>query len=783
MREPSAGIQQGHSMGALQLQGLLDSIREYAIFMLSTDGRIASWNFGATEVTGFSSAEFLAQPFSRLFAAGDGARSAADLLAEADQSGRAEREGWQLRKGGGRFWASTVIHPSRDPNGRLIGYSCVMRDITERMAAQDALHESERRFRLLVEGVTDYAIYMIDPSGIVVNWNAGAERLKGYKAPEIVGEHFSRFYSREDRAAGLPARVLDIATREGRYEAEGWRIRKDGSRFWALVVLDAIRDANGELIGFGKITRDISERRAAQDALRESERQFRLLVEGVLDYALYMLDPNGIVTSWNGGAARIKGYTANEIIGQHFSRFYTEEDRATGRPSFALQTALKEGRFSSEGWRMRKDGTLFWASVVIHPIHDEQGKLLGYAKITRDITERRDAQVALQEAQAQRNQAQKMEALGHLTGGVAHDFNNLLMIVSGQNQALKRLVGDSPKGTRAAEAIEMAVSRGASLTRQLLTFSRRQTLTPRVIDVPRQIENFRTMLMGTMGGLHIVASIPPGIWPTKVDPNELELSLLNLTINARDAMPNGGTITLSAENVALKPEDTPEGIAGDFVALTIADNGTGIAPDVLPKIFDPFFTTKAAEKGSGLGLSQVHGFSHQSGGTVTIASRLGQGTQITIYLPRSDVSPSEDGISAESESTGSGKVLLVEDNADVADVTRGMLQTLGYEVHTVGDAANGLSAIEKQSFHFVISDIVMAGEMDGAALARTVRKSRPDLPVILMTGYSNVAFGEGEFPVIRKPYDLAELSRTVRSVLALREAAPSNLVQLRPPKR
>jgi PAS domain S-box-containing protein len=780
MRELGTGIQQGDAIGALQLQGLLDSIREYAIFMLSTDGHIASWNLGATEVTGFSATEALAQSFSRFFGPDETLQCATGLLATAAKSGRAEREGWQLRKGGGRFWASTIIHSSRDTSGRLTGYSCVMRDITERMAAQDALQESERRFRLLVEGVTDYAIYMIDPSGIVVNWNAGAERLKGYKAPEIVGEHFSRFYSREDRAAGLPARVLDIAAREGRYEAEGWRIRKDGSRFWALVVLDAIRGPDGALIGYGKITRDISERRAAQDALRESERQFRLLVEGVMDYALYMLDPNGVVTSWNGGAARIKGYTANEIIGQHFSRFYTEEDRATGRPSFALQTALKDGRFASEGWRMRKDGSLFWASVVIHPIRDEKGNLLGYAKITRDITERRDAQTALQEAQAQRNQAQKMEALGHLTGGVAHDFNNLLMIVSGQNQTLKRLVGDNPKGNRAAEAVEMAVSRGASLTRQLLTFSRRQTLTPQVIDIPHHIEKFKTMLMGTMGGLHIVASIPPGIWPTKVDPNELGLSLLNLTINARDAMPNGGTITISAENATLKSEDTAAGIAGEFVALTIADTGTGIAPDVLPKIFDPFFTTKGAEKGSGLGLSQVHGFSHQSGGTVTITSRLGEGTQITLYLPRAANMPSEDAVSPGSENSGSGAVLLVEDNAEVAEVTCGMLQTLGYEVHVVTDASAGLAVIGQRRFRFVISDIVMAGEMDGAGLARALRNSYPDLPVIRVTGYSNSALADGEFPLMRKPYDLAELGRTIRSVLAMREAKPSNLVHLRP---
>lgn len=283
--------------------------------------------------------------------------------------------------------------------------------------AQKAVLESEQRLRLLVEGVVDYAIYMLDPSGTVTNWNTGAERLTGYRADEIVGQHFSRFYPPEDRAAGLPQRVLEAAARDGRFEAEGWRIRKDGSRFWASAVLNAIHDETGALIGFAKVTRDATERRAAQDALRESERQFRLLVKNVIDYAVFMLDPSGVIVSWNTGAERIKGYKADEIIGQHFSCFYTKQDRAAGIPVRALEVAIAEGRFEAEGWRVRKDGTLFWANVVIDPIRDDDGSLIGFAKITRDITERRNAQLRLQEMQAQRDQAQKMEALGHLTGG------------------------------------------------------------------------------------------------------------------------------------------------------------------------------------------------------------------------------------------------------------------------------------------------------------------------------------------------------------------------------
>ena len=522
----------------------------------------------------------------------------ANALREAEAKGHFEAEGWRVRKDGSRFWANAVVEPIRDGQGRLIGFAKVTRDITERMAAQEALRESERRFRLLVEGVVDYAIYMLDPGGIITNWNAGAERMKGYRPDEIIGQHFSRFYGKEDRAAGLPARVLETARREGRYEAEAWRIRKDGSRFWASVTLDAIRDESGELLGFAKITRDITERRAAQEALRESERQLRLLVRGVTDYALYMLDPNGVVTSWNAGGERLKGYTADEIVGQHFSRFYTEHERSAGLPARALHTAAAEGRFEAEGWRVRKDGSLFWANVIVDPIRDDDGSLVGFAKITRDITERREAQLALQAAQAQRAQTQKMEALGQLTGGVAHDFNNLLMIVSGHVHTLKKLVADDQKGVRAAEAIELAARRGESLTRQLLSFSRRQMLTPVVAGVGERLEAVRPLIASSIGAqVRLAAVVPPELWPVRVDLAEFELALINLALNARDAMPEGGMITLSAENAALQPADTRLGLKGDFVAITVADTGSGIAPDHPAAGVRPLLHDEAAGQG------------------------------------------------------------------------------------------------------------------------------------------------------------------------------------------
>jgi len=766
-----------------RVQRLLDAVRDYAIYMLDPYGGISSWNTGAERLKGYSRSEILGQNFARFFPPEDQAAGVpGNILREAAARGRYEAEAWRVRKDGTRFWANVVVDPIRDENGTLLGFAKVTRDITQRKAAQDALVESERRFRLLVQSVVDYAIYMLDPSGIVSNWNAGAERMKGYTAAEIVGQHFSRFYSKEDRAAGLPARVLDTAAREGRYEAEGQRVRKDGTTFWASIVVDAIRDENGALVGFAKITRDITERRAVQEAMRESERHLRLLIRGVKDYALYMLDPNGVVSSWNAGAERAKGYSEKEIVGQHFSRFYTEIDRAAGLPARALHSAEREGRYEAEGWRVRKDGSTFWASVVIDAIRDDDGSLVGFAKITRDITERRAAQIALQEAQLQRAHNQKMEAIGQLTGGVAHDFNNLLAIVGGYVQILKKLVAGNPRGLRAAEAIETAAQRGETLTRQLLSFSRRQILKPAVVEIGDLIGAARPMIESSAGApTRVLTQLASDTWRVKVDASEFQLALINLALNARDAMPQGGTITISAENQRLETGDTPQPLAGEFVAITVADTGAGIPPDILPRIFDPFFTTKEVDKGTGLGLSQVHGFAHQSGGTVTVASTLGQGTRFTLYLPRTAETETEAASTEEGPAPElGGTLLLVEDNPEVSAASVALMEDLGYRIRTAGNAEAALRAIEDQPVDLVISDIVMAGSLDGIGLAREIRQRHPHMPIILVTGYSDAASQAGrEFKVLRKPYRLAELSRAIAQITAGRtRPRPDNLVSL-----
>ena len=392
---------------------------------------------------------------------------------------------------------------------------------------------------MLVEAVTDYAIYMLDPGGIVTSWNPGARRFKGYEEAEIIGEHFSRFYTDEDRATGLPQRALETAAREGKFEAEGWRVRKDGTRFWAYVIIDPIRDSGGTLLGYAKVTRDLTERRAAEAELRKSQEQFRLLVQGVTDYAIYLLTPQGNVSSWNSGAERIKGYKPEEIIGQHFSRFYTEEDRNAGRPAIALEAALEHGRFEREGVRVRKDGSTFWAHVIIDVIHDAEGGLLGFAKITRDVTERKKTEEALERTREALIQSQKMEAIGHLTGGVAHDFNNLLMAIQGSLELLQRRMPPDPQLSQFLDNALQGAQRGAALTQRMLAFARRQDLNLQPVDVPDLIRGMTNLLQSSLGpSVQIETHFPLSLPKISGDANQLELAILNLSMNARDAMPN-----------------------------------------------------------------------------------------------------------------------------------------------------------------------------------------------------------------------------------------------------
>ena len=623
---------------------------------------------------------------------------------------------------------------------------------------------SGNRFELLVQSVTDYAIYMLSTSGTIVSWNAGARRFKGYEADEIVGQHFSRFYTPEDQAAGIPALALETAERDGRFEAEGWRVRKDGGRFWASVVIDPIRDPAGTLIGFAKVTRDLTERRAAEEALKASEERFRLLVESVTDYAIYMLDPVGTITSWNAGAARFKGYTADEILGQNFSRFYSEADRMAGIPSRALETASREGRFEAEGWRIRKDGSRFWANVVIDAIRSPMGELLGFAKVTRDLTERRETQLALEEAREAIFQSQKMDAIGKLTGGVAHDFNNLLAVIVGSLDLARQRLETGGDISRYIDNAMTAADRGATLTQRMLAFARRQELKLGSVDCIALVRNMAGLLKSTLGStVTIETRFPLSLSSAHADPAQLELALLNLAVNARDAMPGGGRIIVEGSEAHLQTGQRPDLPTGDYVRLSVIDEGEGMDEDTLARAREPFFTTKGIGKGTGLGLSMVHGFAEQCGGSLIISSERGSGTTVSLWLPvtTEEADAIDDEHQGESPVATSDQplvILAVDDDDLVLTNTAGMLEELGHTVFQAGSGADAMRMLAEGEVDLVITDHAMP-HMTGAQLADALDESHPGLPVIIITGYAELPPHATKRLRLDKPFRQAELAR------------------------
>lgn len=634
---------------------------------------------------------------------------------------------------------------------------------------------------LLINSIVDYAIFMLDADGVVRSWNKGAERLKGYVADEIIGKSFSTFYTPEDREKDLPRRALATAAATGRFASEGWRVRKDGSRFWALVVLDAIRAEDGELIGFAKVTRDITERQQAHNDLVESERRYRRLVEAVVDYAIFQLDASGHVATWNPGAERIKGYRPEEIIGRHFSTFYTPEDLEREVPKTALAEAAAQGRFEAEGWRLRKDGTRFWASVVIDRITDENGAIIGFAKVTRDLTERKQAQEELHRVQEQLAASQKLEAIGQLSGGIAHDFNNLLMIVLGNLENAERSsrnVG-GPNLQRALANAKRGAQRAAALTSRLLAFSRRQALDPKPINLNSFLSGLQEFLQRTLGERIEVQTVgSAGLWQIEADLNHLESTIVNLAINARDAMPNGGKLTIEATNVSADEDYSranPELSVGQYVIICVSDTGSGMPPEVLDHAFEPFFTTKEPGHGTGLGLSQVYGFVKQSGGHVKIYSEVGEGTSIRMYFPRYAGNHPQPALDDDNELISEGAsvetILVVEDDADLRGYISDVLRDINYRVLSAESAQAALTILlqEDQHVDLLLTDVVMPG-INGRELGRRAQEIRPDLRILYMTGYSrNAVVHHGRLDegvdVLEKPVTQARLALKVREIL------------------
>jgi PAS domain S-box-containing protein len=513
-----------------------------------------------------------------------------------------------------------------------------------------------------------------------------------------------------------------------------------------------------------------------------ANQRFQLLVQGVTDYAIFLLDPQGNITNWNSGAMRIKGYTEDEVVGRHFSQFYTPEDRAKELPARALATAVREGRYEAEGWRVRKDGTRFWASIVIDRINDAKGDIVGFAKITRDITERRESEQRLETAREQLYQSQKMDAVGQLTGGVAHDFNNLLTIIIGNLDGAKRALESRQAGAearllRAIDQSLVGAHRAARLTAHLLAFSRRQPLEAKVLDVNKLLRHLSTFLKPSLGEqvqLEVVGA--GGVWQVEADETQLETAVLNLALNARDAMPDGGKVTIEASNTFLDEiycSKNTEVRPGQYVEISVTDSGLGMSADVAGRAFEPFFTTKEAGQGTGLGLSQVYGFVKQIGGHVKIYSEAGHGTTVKIYLPRVQ------GAAAAGEpdlqnakmpaAQGGESILVVEDDDDVRAFIAETLRELNYIVFQAIDAPSAMRILESERVDLMLTDVILPGR-NGRELADAAAKKRPGLKVLFMTGYSrNAIVHNGRLDqgvnMIQKPFSQAALAAKIRNRL------------------
>jgi PAS domain S-box-containing protein len=617
----------------------------------------------------------------------------------------------------------------------------------------------------------DPALFLLDCDGVITGCTAAAQRATGYPAAELRGAPLARLFA--EAAAGIDE-PLAIAARTGRCSRQGWFGRKDGGRFEAVLTLAPIEsDAAGGKQYAATLTEHVPPPRI-EAALAQSEQQFRLLVQGVTDYAIYLLDPEGYITNWNAGGERIKGYPAEEIVGQHFSRFYSPEDRARGDPARTLAIASREGRFEGEGWRVRKDGTRFWASAVVDRILDHRGQLIGFAKVTRDMTEKKRAEEALEQARAALAQSQKMEAVGQLTGGVAHDFNNLLTVIANGLDLLAGPIRDEVQKHRIIDSAQRAAERGAKLTEQLLAFSRRQPLRPQIHNINALIGEFEAVLRRAcpepVEVEMMLAPLPPA---ADIDAPQFETALLNLVVNARDAMPGGGILrlatgiaTIDAAQARLMSDLAP----GDYVTIAVGDTGEGMSAEVVARACEPFFTTKGVGKGSGLGLSQVYGFVTQSGGYVAIDSKPGAGTTVTLYLPAAEAASADDAAAAAKQAS-IGRVLVVEDDPEVLDVTVETLHAIGYEVLTAPDGPSALAVLRRDAdIDVLFTDIVMPRGMNGVELAREACRLRPQLRVLLASGYPmsylapDQAGREEEFAFLRKPYRGAELADKLRAL-------------------
>jgi len=586
--------------------------------------------------------------------------------------------------------------------------------------------QSNERFQLLVEGVKDYAIFMLDPEGHVISWNRGAELIKGYRAEEILGRHFSLFYQAGALERGWPEHELRVARTEGRFEDDGWRVRKDGSVFWANVIITALHDAAGALCGFAKVTRDLTERRRQEETLRDSEERFRLLMEGVKDYAIFMLDPEGKIVSWNSGAELIKGYRAEEVLGRHFSIFYPADALARGWPEHELRMARAEGRFEDEGWRVRKDGSVFWANVVITPLYGVDKQLRGFAKITRDLTERKRIEM-LEEADLRRNEFLAM---------LSHELRNPLAPIRNALSVMRMSGVNESALSRARTVLDRQVAHLTRLVDDLLDVSRiaigKITLQREPLEIAQivtsAVESSQPLIDSREHALEVL--LPDEPLRIEGDLPRLSQVVLNLLNNAAKFTPKGGHIRLTVER------------DGEMAAIRVHDTGIGISADLLPNVFDLFTqgdrSLDRTEGGLGIGLTLAQRLVKLHGGSVEVLSEgSGLGSEFVVRLPLLAVPASApQPRQAESRPASSRRVLVVDDNQDATETLELLLQLWGHEVQSALNGPEALALAVEFRPEIILLDIGLPG-MSGYEVARQLRQlpGFRDVFIVAVTGY------------------------------------------------
>ncbi len=777
-RDDVAGALRYHSEERFRL--LVESVKDYAIFMLDSDGIIVSWNAGAERITGYPAAEAVGTHFSRFYTPeARETRWPEQELAAAARSGRTEDESWRCGRGGERFWAHTVITALReavppdgagaagdgtgasgDMSGALRGYAVTFRDLSERRRQDEQLAHNEERLRALIASVRDYAIIMLDPNGIVVSWSEGAELIEGYRAEEIIGAHFSRFFPVEAIHRGWPEHELRVAAIEGRFEDENWRVRKDGSRYWANVVITALRDRNARLVGFCKITRDLSERRRQEQALRESQERFRLLIESVEEYAIYMLDANGHIMSWNAGAQSMLGFESAEIIGKHFSRFYLSEEIHAGKPWQQLEAARLHGRLELEGPRVRKDGTAFSAQVLIAPAHDSEGRLRGYSHITHDLTRQRHMR-ALEDS------GRRMK---EFLAVLSHELRNPLAPIRHAVALLGRGPPDAQNVERLSGLVDRQLSHLTRVVDDLLDVSR---IVHGVITIERQPVE---LSVAVARSLEVVAPlihereqelhVAPFDASLAVEGDLVRLTqvLTNLLDNAARYTPRGGHIHLAVRRAA------------DEVQISVRDSGRGISAERLESVFDFFAQAgrmvEGAEGGLGVGLGLTRRLVELHGGSVIAHSEgAGRGALFLVTLPLYSGAAHKAGTpqqsSACSPAAPSRRVLVVDDNVDSATSLTMLLTAMGLQAESAQDGVEALEAAARFAPDTVLLDIGLP-RLNGYEVARRLREGGgaggTRLLLVALTGWGQEedrerARAAGFDHHLVKPVDLGQLAR------------------------